>query len=326
MAIPNYVKFLRGTINSYNRLAQKDDNTLYFVHAENDDSHGSLYLGSRLITGDIGGGVNTLAELTDVIISGADAGSFLVLNSDGNWVATSASDIAQTILEAGGQFIDIDENEFKFNSVNNKLEIKGFASASIGMIPVKTGDGLGWQNAPVDLSGRVGTLETNVSNLETNFQTVDSKIATAIANATHLSYKVINNLSEATDENVVYLFNNNSGESNNRYNEYMLVNGQLEQIGSMEVDLTGYVTTSELEDALNSKADNTALSTLNTKVGSLESTINGLSDIYVTKTHFNTVVGDMTLLMNYNELPEDASITDTLIDIYDRLTWQEISV
>ena len=326
MAIPNYVKFLRGTVDSYNRLAQKDDNTLYFVHSAEDDSRGSLYVGSRLITGDIGGsGIDTLAELTDVIVSNADAGSFLVLNSDGKWVATSASDIAATILAAGGQFIDVDENEFKFNSVNGKLELKGFSTASIGMMPVKTGEGLGWQSAPVDLSGRVGTLETNVSNLETSFQTIDNKIATAIANATHLSYKVINNLSEAIDDNVVYLFMNNSGDMSNRYNEYMLVNGQLEQIGSMDVDLTGYVTTQDLETALNNKADTSALSTLSTRVGSLETAFNGLGDTYVTKVEFNAVIGDMALLNNYNNLGSGASVTDTLIDIYDRLTWQEIS-
>ena len=121
MALPNYVKFLRGTIASYNRLAVKDENTLYFVYQDGDESKGKLYLGSRLISGEIGAGLTTLADLTDVIVDGADAGSFLVLNSDGNWVATSASDIAQTILEAGGSFINIDENEFELHPVTGNL-------------------------------------------------------------------------------------------------------------------------------------------------------------------------------------------------------------
>ena len=116
MALPNYVKFLRGTVASYNRLAVKDDNTLYFVYQDGDDSKGKLYLGSRLISGEISSGSTTLADLTDVIVDGADAGSFLVLNSDGDWVATSAADIAQTILEAGGNFVTVDENEFQFNA------------------------------------------------------------------------------------------------------------------------------------------------------------------------------------------------------------------
>lgn len=330
MALPNYVKFLRGTIASYNRLAVKDDNTLYFVYQDGDDSKGSLYLGSRLITGDIGGdGVNTLAELTDVIITGADAGSFLVLNSDGKWVATSASNVAQTILEAGGNFISVDEKEFQFNSVNGKLEIKGYSSASTGMMPIKGTTGIVWQAAPIDLSDRVGTLEGKVSTLESDFQSIDGRISDAIANASHLTYQVINNLSEATEQNVVYLYSNNSGDPNDRYNEYMLVNGQLEQIGTLSMDLSDYVTNLDLSNALSNKVDNSTFNTftenLNSQITSINNTLNGLDDTYVTKVEFNSVVGNLSDLTQYNNL-NDASISDTLVDIYERLIWQEISV
>ena len=333
MALPNYVKFLRGTVASYNRLAVKDDNTLYFVYQDGDDSHGSLYLGSRLITGDIGGGgVNTLAELTDVIISGADAGSFLVLNSDGNWVATSASDVAQTILDAGGNFVSVDNKEFQFNNVNGQLEIKGYNNASVGMMPVKGSTGIVWQNAPTDLSSRVDTLEGKVTTLEIDFQGIDGKINNAIANASHLSYQVVNNLSQATENNVVYLYSNNSSDPTDRYSEFMLVNGQLEQIGSLNVDLSDYVTNLDLSDALATKADVSTVSNLqanlNSQISAINNTLNSLDDIYVTKTEFNTVVGDLSDLAQYNTLDytSDASITDTLVDIYERLIWQEISV
>lgn len=332
MALPNYVKFLRGTVASYNRLAVKDDNTLYFVYQDGDNTKGRLYLGNRLISGDIGGeGVNTLAELTDVIITGADAGSFLVLNSDGNWVATSASDVAQTILEAGGNFISVDDKEFQFNSVDGKLELKGYASAASGMIPVKGDTGIVWQNAPVDLSDRVGTLEGKVSTLESDFQAVDSKIANAIANASHLTYQVISNLNDATEPNTVYLYSKNSEDPFDRYEEYMLVNGSLEQIGTLSVDLSDYVTTTDLNTALQGKADQTSLNNLSQTIGdqitSINDTLNSLDDTYVTKTLFNATVGSLSDLANYNTLDysNDASITDTLIDIYERLTWQEIS-
>ena len=332
MALPNYVKFLRGTITAYNRLAVKDDNTLYFVYQDGDESQGSLYLGSRLISGNIGGnGVNTLAELTDVIVTGADAGSFLVLNSDGNWVATSASNVAQAILEAGGNFISIDQNEFQFNSVNGQLEIKGYNNASVGMMPVKGATGIIWQNAPTDMSTRVETLEGKVSTLETDFQGIDGRITNAIANASHLSYQVITNLTEATENNVVYLYSNNNNDPSDRYSEFMLVNGQLEQIGSLNVDLTDYVTTTDLNTALSNKVDTSTFSTFttntNASLASINNTLNGLSDIYVTKTELNSVVGDLSDLSNYNTLNYggDTSITDTLIDIYERLIWQEIS-
>lgn len=329
MAVPNYVKFLRGTVAAYNRLAVKDDNTLYFVYQDGNESRGKLYLGSRLISGDVGAGSTTLADLTDVIVDGAEAGSFLVLNSDGDWVATSASDIAQTILEAGGNFVSIDENEFQFNSVSGKLEIKGFTNASTGMMPVKGNNGIEWQAAPIDLSSRVGTLEDKVSDLESDFSEIDGKISNAIANSSHLTYQVVEDLSDAIEENVVYLHSNNTSNQTDRYKEFMMVNGQLEQIGSLTVDLSNYVTTTDLSTALANKVDNSTFSTfttnLNSTISNINNTLNNLDNNYVTKTTFNTTVGDLSALTSYNEL-EDASIADNLADIYERLIWQEISV
>ena len=324
MALPNYVKFLRGTIASYNRLAVKDENTLYFVYQDGDESKGKLYLGSRLISGEIGAGLTTLADLTDVIVDGADAGSFLVLNSDGNWVATSASDIAQTILEAGGSFINIDENEFELHPVTGNLQIKGYNSASSGMIPVKNTNGIIWQNAPIDLSPRVGTLEGKVSNLETGLQAVDGKISAAIAGANHLTYEVVTNLNDAININTVYLHSNNRNEANNAYDEYMVINGTLEKIGQFGANLSNYVTVTNLNEALANKVDT---STFQSVTNGLQNTINNLGDTYVTKTEFNNKVGNLSALTSYNNLNYDnnASISDTLIDIYEHLIWQQMS-
>lgn len=46
----NYVKFVRGTQSLYNNLAEKDQDTLYFVSEANSDT-GKLYLGNKLISG-----------------------------------------------------------------------------------------------------------------------------------------------------------------------------------------------------------------------------------------------------------------------------------
>jgi len=98
---------------AYNRLSQKDENTLYFIYDTEDNSKGTLYLGTRLI-GSVGGsgGVSNLSELSDVIVSNANTGDFLVLNSEGKWTSVSASEVAQAILSAGGNFVTVDENEF----------------------------------------------------------------------------------------------------------------------------------------------------------------------------------------------------------------------
>jgi len=129
----------------------------------------------------------------------------------------------------------------------------------------------------------------------------------------------------------------------------MLVNGQLEHLGSFSVDLSNYVTTTDLTNALNSKADQSALSALDTRVGTLETTVSGLSSTisnlnttvsnlntrvgtlesnlnnYVTTTALNAVVGDLSAINGvYNNLDNDSTISDNLIEIYERLTWQEI--
>ena len=332
MALPNYVKFQRGTLVAYNRLSQKDENTLYFIYDAEDETKGTLYLGSRLI-GSVGGseGVNNLSELSDVLVSEARTGDFLVLNSEGKWTSTSATGVAQAILSAGGQFIEIDTNEFTFNAVNgNQLELKGYSNAANGLVPTKGDTGIEWVSLPPDLSSRVGNLEaglnastTAISHIQTELAAVDGKINSAIASANHLSYQVINNLSAATAENVVYLFDNGSTEVNNHYEEYLITNGNLERIGSTAIDLTQYATV-------------TAVSVLDTRIGTLETTVGSLTtavstlqanmDNFVLTTTFNAVIGNLSSVNGtLNNLDADDSITDTLIDIYERLTWQEMT-
>ncbi len=357
MALPNYVKFQRGSLASYNRLTVKDNDTLYFIYDAEDENRGTLYLGNRLI-GNVGGesGITHLSDLSDVIVSAAQTGDFLVLNSEGKWTATSASNVAQTILESGGNFVQVDAAEFLLNSVNGQLELKGYAQAQTGMIPVKSASGLIWQASPSNLETRVGDLEsaigqvqTDISDIQTELSGVDGKIASAISNVNHLRYEVITNLRDATESNVIYLYSNNSSDPSNQYNEYMVLNGNLELIGAVGIDLSNYMTADEIEQALNAKADASALSALNTRVSTLETNLNdipatvqGLSssvsnletvvstldskfDDYVLTSTFNSVVGDLSTVNGIkNNLTSDATIADNLIEIYDRLTWQEI--
>ena len=313
MALPNYVKFQRGSLAEYNALNRKDDNTLYFIYDANDQSKGSLYLGDRLISANIGGsGVSSLAELSDVIVANSNTGDFLVKNSEGKWAAVDVNTIASMIVEAGGltASIDIDSNEFEFNSVNGQLELKDYNSAVTGMVPVKGDSGITWTNLPVDTSVRVGNLETSVTNINNKLtgltSTVAEAIASAISNANHLSYQVINDLSQATATNVVYLYNNGANNTNNLYDEYMLVNNQLEKIGNFSADLSQYVTQNDF-------------SIVTTQIRNLENSL----DNYVTKTEFNAVVGDLTQLNAYSSATS-INIADSLSDIYERLIWQNI--
>lgn len=306
---PNYIKFQRGTLTAYNNLSKKDNNTLYFVYANNDDSHGSLYLGSRLISANVGGsGVYSLSELSDVIVSEANTGDFLIKNSEGKWAAVSAETVAQTILELGSiSNFNINENQFELNPVDNKLELKGFQQAAPGLIPIKSNNNqLSWTNLPPDLSNSVSNLEEEINNVKNDLAAVDGKIAAA----NHLKYTVVSDISEATQNNTVYLIPNNNESVNNQYDEFMMVNGALEKLGNFAPDLSQYATIEQL----NQKANISQLQ-------AVESQLNN----YVTTTTFNATIGDLSKLSDYNELSnDDINIANTFEDIYERLVWQEI--
>ena len=318
MATPNYVKFSRGSIQAYEHLIKKDDNTLYFIYDNEDQTKGKLYLGTRLISSNVGSNSDiSLADLTDTLITSVNAGDFLIANSEGKWIPVSAADVAQTIIEANGNFVSIDENEFNFNSVNGQLELKGFNAASTGMIPVKENNNLNWVSLPPDLTTSVGNLETEVSQLKLDFQDIDNKIANAISGSNHLTYTVISDLAEATENNTVYLYSNGSEDTSNMYDEYMLVNGNLEKIGTYGINLDNYVTNVDFNNAIN---------TINPRLTALENANSNFMDTYVTKVTFNNTVGDLSQLSDYNNLDySTASISDTFEDIYSRLIWQEIT-
>jgi hypothetical protein len=84
----NYVKFMRGSHAAYDKLSVKDADTIYFL-SDKDDVEGSLYLGSKLIAGPDNciGGVSTLRQLTDVVISeGLDYEAILMFDpTDKKW-------------------------------------------------------------------------------------------------------------------------------------------------------------------------------------------------------------------------------------------------
>lgn len=67
--------------------------------------------------------------------------------------------------------------------------------------------------------------------------------------------QVVTSTTEMTDANTIYLMANDSGEPNNIYDEYIVVSGKAEKIGTTEVDLTNYVQESELVAISNHEID-----------------------------------------------------------------------
>ena len=121
----------------------------------------------------------------------------------------------------------------------------------------------------------IGELETGKADVATTIEgygitdaytktEVDSAITTAVANAEHLKRSIVDTLPEvaSADTHTIYMVAITGGDGNQKYEEFMLINGEFEKIGDSAVDLTDY-TTKTYVDGLNTAMDTrvTALET-----------------------------------------------------------------
>ncbi len=83
---------------------------------------------------------------------------------------------------------------------------------------------------------------------------VDSAIAAAVADITSFSYSVVKSLPATGEVGVIYLIAN-SGTGQNVYDEYIWIGDKFEELGSTELDLSGYVKTSDLVPMTNAEID-----------------------------------------------------------------------
>ena len=89
-----------------------------------------------------------------------------------------------------------------------------------------------------------------ISDAYTKTQT-DSAISTAIASADHLKREIVESLpaTESADEHTIYMVGTGAGSEDSVYEEYMLINGGFEKVGSSEVDLTNYALKTYVDQA-----------------------------------------------------------------------------
>ena len=77
---------------------------------------------------------------------------------------------------------------------------------------------------------------------------VDSAIATAVANADHLKRAIVDALPAVADAdaNTIYMVKADEDSADNKYIEYMVINGAFEKTGDTDVDLTDYMKTADM--------------------------------------------------------------------------------
>ena len=297
----SYVKFVRGTVTAWNQLraaSQVYDDTLYFIYESADATTGSLYLGTKLIGGTGSGGANSLADLTDVIVSEISNKDILIY-SGGSWINGTIEDI-----------INLNTSTLEIDSTG-AITIAGFTQAEVGTIPQKDSSGNIIWIAPGNLS--------EITNINNQLQNIYNKeeVNNLIASVNHLSYKKVGNLEEvnkdATDASRYIYLVPTGNLSGNLYDEYMVIDNQLEPVGSWEVNLNDYITNDELTSVLENYITTDAF---NTKVGEIETSINSLVE-------FKNGVGDLSILDTYDE---NITLVEQVNYLTEKLTWKEITV
>lgn len=117
--------------------------------------------------------------------------------------------------------------------------------------------------------------KANAEDVYTKTET-DTAIATAIANADHLKREIVAVLPsvEDADENTIYMIPSGLQEDDNKYYEWILIDGVFEQVGSWEIDLKNYATKDDVS-AVDTKV-NTLTQTVTDNKNALDEDISDL--------------------------------------------------
>lgn len=91
---------------------------------------------------------------------------------------------------------------------------------------------------------------TNDSGYQ-NASQVNSAIASAIAGIETISFEIVSTLPTTGKSATIYLVANNGGS----HDEYIYINNRWEKLGTTDIDLSGYVQSSELVKITNSEID-----------------------------------------------------------------------
>lgn len=200
------------------------------------------------------------------------------------------------------------------------------------------------------IAGSVTNLErllnekANISTVYTKEET-NTRIAEEIAKVNHLTRKTFNSISEAEvfilledhPENYVYMILSSDVLEDNKYDEYLYIDGHLEKVGSWQTDLSGYVTklefdshVSNIEALLNNKADKIEVETITSRVNDLEMMLNNkanktdldsLSNLVGT---LDTKVSDLETFMNSDYFITKEDYNADMNAVKDAVTWKEL--
>ena len=162
----------------------------------------------------------------DLVIAWYEPGSETVEDIAANVESVSKTvDELDNVLNAEGGLVD------QVDNLKNQ----------VGQTAEETG------GAATGLYGEIDRIDKELAE-KANTTDVEKAIAEAVTGADHLKRKVVDTLPaiDDADPNTIYMIPSGLQEDDNKYYEWILINGVFEQVGSWEVDLSDYAKASDL--------------------------------------------------------------------------------
>ena len=236
--------------NTYNSLIDESGNTLFrFVDTDNGISVG-------LGTGYSGGGVTK--ELVDKDYVDNNAGKIDKIKVNGTDVYIDA----QKSVDIGPALTYFNWSS-SFNQIGSYIALTGpEKNAALPTLRfTKTANGVQiYGEHDTGMQAGLGGIEVTDKSYVDN--TIDDKIADALASISEIDFIIVNELPTVGEKGKFYLLANSGAESNS-YDEYVWVNKgttespnyAFEKIGTTTVDLSGYLQSSDIEAITTAEID-----------------------------------------------------------------------
>ena len=211
------------------------------------------------------------------------------LENDSNYLSSIPEEyVTDTELDAKGYLTEHQDISGKVDKVEGKSLISDTEIARLASVD---------NYDDTALSNRVKSVEDEVPNLATK-----TYVGEQIANAEHLKREIVTVLpsdAEASD-NIIYMLKVESVTGNDKYKEYMKIDGTVQMVGDTSVDLTDYAKTVDIPTTVAELTD---------------------SSSYAKKTDIPTTLpangGNADTVNNHtveSDVPVDAKFTDTVYD------------
>lgn len=164
-------------------------------------------------------------------------------------IFSKKTDIKIDSISVNGTPVQPDSNKNVDIQTSGTYELPVATSTTLGGI--KVGNNLSIENG--SLSAIVPTDNSQLQN-GAGYQTA-SDVAAAITTSSKLTKEIVDELPSTGVDNVLYLVPKSKTETNNGFDEYLWINNSWEFMGSSEMDLSGYVKTTDISEITNEDID-----------------------------------------------------------------------